>query len=94
MGFILFILKYFTYLFLYSPEDILINFPEREREGRETMMWERNMDQLPLQPRYVPWPGIEPAIPRFMGWCSNQLSHTGQGHLGFILSFIVKFCIL
>ena len=36
--------------------------------------WEPN-----LQPRYVPWPGIEPAALQFMGWCSIQLSHNGQG---------------
>ena len=31
------------------------------------------------QPRYVPWPGIEPPTFWCTGWCSNQLSHTSQG---------------
>ena len=38
--------------FLSSPEDMLINFlergEERERERRETLMWERNINQMPL----------------------------------------------
>ena len=62
------------------------DFLERE-DRRET---ERNIDWLPpartdlgsnLQPRYLPWPGIEPATFLFIylflvyGRCSSQLSH-------------------
>ena len=31
-----------------------------------------------LQPRYVPWPGIESATFWCMGRCSNQLSHAAR----------------
>ena len=55
-------------------------------------MQERNIDWLPLlytltrdQTRhigmYVSWLGIEPMTFQFIGWCSNQLSHTGQSIL-------------
>ena len=38
------------------------------------------LDQGPNpKPRHVPWPGTEFMIFRFMGWCSNQLSHMSQG---------------
>ena len=42
-------------IFLSSLEDILIDYRERGREGvrkkgRETLMWERNMDPLSLTP--------------------------------------------
>ena len=51
-------------------------------------MWGGNIDWLPCtpppprsnpQPRCLSWPGIEPVTFQFMGHCSNQLSHTGQG---------------
>ena len=32
-----------------------------------------------LQPRHVSWLGIKSATFQFMGWRSNQLSHTGLG---------------
>ena len=64
---------------------------EREREKeRETLMWGRNIDQLPsvhiltggsnLQPMYVPWQRIEPTAFWFMAQCSNQLSHLARAH--------------
>ena len=34
-----------------------------------------------LHPRYVLWPGTEPATLRFPGQCSNQLSHNSQAGL-------------
>ena len=49
------------------------------KRGRETAMWERNIDWLPpacpnqgpgLQPRHVPWLGIEPVTFLFAGCCS------------------------
>ena len=52
-------------------------------------MWEGNTDWLhpvhaptrdwTCKPGYVPWLGIKPAAFGCTGWCSNQLSHTGQG---------------
>ena len=63
------------FIFIYSLLKILfiyLFFEERGREGergRETSVWERNIDPLPLahalnrgqnaQPRHLPWPGIE-----------------------------------
>ena len=38
------------------------------------------------QPRHVPWSGIEPVTFQFTGWCSNDLSHTGQRSSRFILA--------
>ena len=64
----------------------LIDFRERRREGergRGTLIWERNIDWLPVlctltgtepEPRQVPWRGIEPANFQFTGWQLNQLS--------------------
>ena len=67
---------------------------EWERE-RETPMWDRNSNWLPsrmcsnwgwsLQPGNVPWQGIKPRTLQSMGWCSNQLSHTGQGSYSQVL---------
>ena len=62
---------------------MLIDFREKGREAeteRNINMREKyqsvpsclHPDQEPnLKPRHMPWPGIEPATFRFMGWCSN-----------------------
>ena len=81
-------------LFLKSlPKDMFTDFRERGKGG----VGERNTDvgkilicrlphtpdrRLHQQPRYVPWPGIEPAA--FFGctgWCYNQLSHPARAPL-------------
>ena len=57
---------------------------EGEREGEKHPSFDSHMcpDQGPnMQPRHVPWWGIKPATFWFIGWCSNQLGHTGQGWL-------------
>ena len=75
-------------------EDLFFTaFGERERE-RETPMKKGNIDWLPsymhpnrrsnLQPRYVPWPGVEPMTFRCVGQRSNQLSHASQGNSLFL----------
>ena len=82
---------------------MLVDF--REREGKERRERERNIDlrvkhrlvatcmcpnQEPnLQPRHVPWLGIEPATLRFMGQHSNPLSNTSQGPVMFLI-----FCLI
>ena len=46
------------------------------------------------QPRYMPWPGIEPTTFQFMGWCTNQLSRPhwpGHGWLFLYNYDIMKF---
>ena len=66
------------------------------REGgreRETLMWERNINHLPLvmcssqgsnpQSRYVPWPGIKPATFWCTGRHSNQPCHPARANLTF-----------
>ena len=74
---------------------LILERGERRERGRETLMWERNIDQLHLiyswDQTHNPgmWPGIEPATFWSRGWCSNQLGHTGQGPtwLAFLLYF-------
>ena len=57
------------------------------REKHQLVTSHRCPDQgLNLQPRYVPLPGIKSPAFLFMGRCSNQLSHTGQGHTILFLS--------
>ena len=94
---------FFSSLFFFnsSPED-MVDF----REGKGGREWESNIDAEKhrsvaspispdwgpnLQPRHIPWPGIKPVTFWFTGRCSNQLSHTGQGYLGF-LSISITFC--
>ena len=73
-----------------SPKDMSIDFYRerkaggKEKEG-ETSSWVRNAafcmhpkQGSNLQPRHVPWPGIEPPTFCYMGWGSNQMSQTGQ----------------
>ena len=90
------------YLFFLNPHPrtgllILGKWDRREKWGREALMWERNIDHLlPVcsywgpnrPPKHVSWPGIEPMTLRFMGWCSNQLSHTGQSSPFFFFFFV------
>ena len=65
--------RIFIYLFMFkfSPKGMFIKFRERRRK-REKHICEGNINQLPPkcvhpdqglnpQPRFVPWPGIEPA---------------------------------
>ena len=47
--------------------------------------------KLNPQHRHVPWPGTEPTTFQIMGRCSNQLSHTGQGHQWFSTSVLQEF---
>ena len=86
-------------IFLSSPEDMLTDFRERgkkgEREGEKHPLWETPISCLPYapqlgtaqQPRYVPWLEIKPATFHFMGWRSNQLSHTSQGRICVLTCF-------
>ena len=77
--FILFFWQPFFFFFSSLPKDMHIDLRERGREGergRETLMWERNINRLPLiyelwpgtklHPSHVPWLGIEPATFWFM----------------------------
>ena len=41
--------------------------------------WTPPNHRLNLQPRHMPWPGIELATFHFTGQCPNQPSHTSQG---------------
>ena len=78
--------------FLHSLEREKERGKEREREGqREGNISAREKHQLVAslacpdlganpQPKCVPWLGIEPITFWCTGWCSNQLSHTSQGH--------------
>lgn len=62
-----------------------------KRRGRETSMWEGDVDWLPPtcgrwrpQPGHVPWWGInEPTTFRCVWTTPNQLRHTGQGQINF-----------
>ena len=62
---------------------------ERERDGdvreKHQLVASHSLPKQGLnpQPRYVPWLGIEPAAFWCTQWCSNQLSHTGQGQYYF-----------
>ena len=51
---------------------------ERERET-ETLMWERTYLGSNLQPRYVPWPEIEPATFLVYGTMFQPTEPLGQG---------------
>ena len=77
-------------LFFFNPHwrtCLLTSERGQRREGgreRENIRWERSIDRLLckcpglgwyLQPRHVPWLGIEPVNPRSMGRRSNHLSH-------------------
>ena len=68
---------------------MFIGFRERGREGREshTLMWERNINQLPPglaltgdQTRIlgISPNGIEPTTFWYMGWCSKHLNHVAR----------------
>ena len=91
------IISLFTYLvILSSPEDMLIDFRDRVREGgREGNIHVRDKHQLVvscmypnqgsnLQPGHVSRLGIEHATFWFTRHCSNQLSHTSQSCVLFI----------
>ena len=73
-----FFFKGFIYLFLERGK-------RRRKRGRETLMWERNIEkpwpvashkhfnkEVNPQPRVVPWLGIELVTCRFPGWCPTN----------------------
>ena len=65
---------------------------------RETVAFCMHPDLgLNLKPRYVPWPGMEPATFWCLGQCSNQLSHPARASLYsliLIVSQLLSFMIL
>ena len=76
----------------FLPEDMLMDFREgkgRERERKKNIdVREKHLSVAShihpnlgpnWQPRHVPWPENDPAAFWFMGSCSHQQSHTGQG---------------
>lgn len=67
-------------------------------------IWERNINQLPplytptnwgiqKQPRYVPWPRIQPAPLWCEGLHCNQLSHLARATFNTFLRNTTYFCI-
>ena len=69
---------------------MLIDFRQWEREGEKKRGRERSREGekhrsisspthpnwgLNLEPRHVPWQGMEPMTFRFTGWLSNQVRH-------------------
>ena len=62
-----------------------VYWSERKRKGERNIDVRKKHQSLAshtrpvwgsnLQPRYVPWPGIEPSTIHCTRWCSNQLSH-------------------
>ena len=62
-------------LFSSSPKDILTDFRER---GRETWMWERNINWLPLLCTQTGNPTSDFSV---CGTTPNQLSHITQGKI-------------
>ena len=84
------VISNFTYIFIFK--DFIYLFLEREEErriqGREILMWQRNVDWLPFPCAptgdWIHNPGMWPdqqlkpfALPK----TPNQLSHTGQGYI-------------
>ena len=69
---------------------MFIDFRERgrEEEKEEEKHDVREKHLLVASWRHVPWLGIKHATFWFMGRCSKQLSHTGQG---FAFAFKVSF---
>ena len=82
---------FFFFFFLNPHLRMFVDLRERgrgkeRRKGEEKReRWERNINWLPRihtdpglnpQPSNFPWPWREPATFLFMGWCSNQLSHS------------------
>ena len=44
-----------------------------------------------LQPRHVPWPGVEPVTFRFASWCSiNSLSPTNQVMCNYFYCWVLR----
>ena len=81
------ILHFFLSFFLFFKDFYNLLLERGEARERNTDVREKHQsvasstcpDWGPnLQPRYVPWPGIELVIFCFVGVCSSQLSHTGQ----------------
>ena len=67
----------------------------RERENHRLVAFHRHPDQgSNPPPRYVPWPGIEPATFWCLRWCFSQLSHPARVHssLGFNTESIPVAC--
>ena len=69
---------------------LILETREGSRETRrETLMWERGVNRLPLTRTltvdqtpnpgiYLPWTGIKPTTFQLMGWPSNQLSYLAR----------------
>ena len=72
-----------------------IDFRERGREGEREKHWlaasctwpDREPNLLELQPRYVPWLGIEPMTSRFTGQRSNRATPARTTSLNFFSNF-------
>ena len=85
----------FIYVLIYQNILICLLILERE-EGRERKknsnvrekQWLVASDSHPywgsnLQPRYIPWLGIEPSTFWYVGQCSNKLNYTSWGNCEF-----------
>ena len=89
----------FIYLFIHSfepsPEDIFIDFGEkgreREREKQSVASCTRPNWGLNLQPRYVSWPGIEPAAFWCIGQHTNWLRHLARAQTYFFKEQILPY---
>ena len=72
---------------LASLKDMLIDFRERRRERGSERERETSIGYLLYIPQLgtkpVPWWGMEPVTFWSVGWCSNQVSHTGWGEFFF-----------
>ena len=73
--------------FKFSPEDMLIDFRERGRAGRETSMWVMSTSCC----LYPPWLGIKPMTFQLMGWCSNQLNNPASAGVAFLQNHFLFF---
>ena len=76
---------FFISLFLYNPHLRICSLSFREREREREREKHRSVAshicpnwELNLQPRYVPWLGIEPTTFWCMGWHSNQPSNPAR----------------
>ena len=91
----------FLLLFCVHPRTWLLILRERkgtEREGKKHRcgktcigcLWCMHPDQDNPQHRHMPWLRTKPVTFWFMGWRSNQLSHTNQ-HWWILLNGFIQF---